>query len=225
MLTEKCSSFSFHFDTTTNIHRLGTIRTYCSPHVEQGISLLQLASSSGYVPAHYSLGLILRDTAPAEAEFYMQQAFAAQYFPALQEVLSDTEMKKRAGTGLMGDVDNENLLAYMDPGGLSRLLCRHYCFAKRLRMANTSHCWNPKCGRWAFRCNSHNNKIICHHHHHHHNNDNDDDEDDGTYGVVVVGVSRMKVCSRCCRAKYCSKLCQVYDWRSGRHQTECQYLM
>jgi hypothetical protein len=34
----------------------------------------------------------------------------------------------------------------------------------------------------------------------------------------------MKMCSRCCRAKYCSKLCQVYDWRSGRHKMECQFL-
>ncbi len=37
-------------------------------------------------------------------------------------------------------------------------------------------------------------------------------------------VSRMKMCSSCRRAKYCSKLCQVYDWRSGRHKMECQYL-
>ncbi len=37
-------------------------------------------------------------------------------------------------------------------------------------------------------------------------------------------VSRMKMCSSCRRAKYCSKLCQVYDWRSGRHKLECQYL-
>jgi len=37
-------------------------------------------------------------------------------------------------------------------------------------------------------------------------------------------VSRMKMCSSCRRAKYCSKLCQVYDWRSGQHKMECQYL-
>lgn len=37
-------------------------------------------------------------------------------------------------------------------------------------------------------------------------------------------VSRMKMCSSCRRAKYCSKLCQVFDWRSGRHKMECQYL-
>jgi hypothetical protein len=34
----------------------------------------------------------------------------------------------------------------------------------------------------------------------------------------------MKMCSRCCRAKYCSKLCQVYDWRSSQHKMECQFL-
>ena len=37
-------------------------------------------------------------------------------------------------------------------------------------------------------------------------------------------VSRMKMCSSCRRAKYCSKLCQVYDWRSGKHKMECQFL-
>jgi len=37
-------------------------------------------------------------------------------------------------------------------------------------------------------------------------------------------VSRMKMCSSCRRAKYCSKLCQTYDWRSGRHKMECQFL-
>lgn len=37
-------------------------------------------------------------------------------------------------------------------------------------------------------------------------------------------ISRMKMCSSCRRAKYCSKLCQVYDWRSGRHKMECQFL-
>jgi hypothetical protein len=185
--------------------------------VEQGISLLKVASSSGYVPAHYSLGLVLRDTAPDEADYYMQQAVDAQNFPAFQEVLSDAEMKKRTssmgtgtgGTGTGGsDVNAQDLLAYMDPSCLSRLLCRHYCLAKRLRMANTSHCWNPKCGRWAFRCS---HRVVCHH--------------QGRHTTTAVGVSRMKVCSRCCRAKYCSKLCQVYDWRSGQHQTECQYLM
>ena len=37
-------------------------------------------------------------------------------------------------------------------------------------------------------------------------------------------VSRMKMCSSCRRAKYCSKLCQTFDWRSGRHKMECGYL-
>ena len=46
----------------------------------------------------------------------------------------------------------------------------------------------------------------------------------GTPQSLDVRVSRMKMCSRCCRAKYCSKLCQVYDWRSGRHKLECQFL-
>jgi hypothetical protein len=40
----------------------------------------------------------------------------------------------------------------------------------------------------------------------------------------AVQCARMKMCSTCRRAKYCSKLCQIYDWRSGRHKVECRYL-
>jgi hypothetical protein len=49
----------------------------------------------------------------------------------------------------------------------------------------------------------------------------DRSSDSSTQGLRV---SRMKMCSSCRRAKYCSKLCQVYDWRSGRHKMECQFL-
>ena len=46
----------------------------------------------------------------------------------------------------------------------------------------------------------------------------------GQSSDFYLRVSRMKMCSSCRRAKYCSKLCQVYDWRSGRHKMECQFL-
>jgi len=64
-----------------------------------------------------------------------------------------------------------------------------------------------------------------------HGDDNSDGDDDdkevmdlNEEGRRSFRVSRMKMCSSCRRAKYCSKLCQVYDWRSGRHKMECQYL-
>ena len=41
---------------------------------------------------------------------------------------------------------------------------------------------------------------------------------------TLTKMSRMKMCGRCRKAKYCSKLCQVSDWRSGRHKKECQFL-
>lgn len=57
-------------------------------------------------------------------------------------------------------------------------------------------------------------------------------ENDLTTGTAVprcmaersFRVSRMKMCSSCRRAKYCSKLCQVFDWRYGRHKMDCHYL-
>ncbi|EEC50913.1 predicted protein [Phaeodactylum tricornutum CCAP 1055/1] len=179
------------------IYMLGIIKSYCHQDVQDGIALLKRASRAGYVRATYALGLVLRDNDPKEASRYMRKAAHKGYLPALQEWLPAREMKRRYGEPLA-----ENLREYLDPFGLNRLLARHYVRDKPLRNLNTSHCWNPLCGRWAFK--AHTAHVV--------------------EEPVDVRVSRMKMCSRCCRAKYCSKLCQVYDWRSGRHKTECQFL-
>ena len=173
--------------------RLGIIKSYCDCDLHDGISLLKLASAQGYVRAAYALGLVLRDSAPDEASKYMEAAADAKYLPALQEMLPAREMKLQ-----YGEPNAEELRRHLDHLCLSRLLSRHYVRCDRLRTINTSHCWNPLCGRWAYK------QAVAPLHHH--------------------CVSRMKMCSRCCRAKYCSKLCQVYDWRSGRHKMECQHL-
>jgi len=230
------------------IYMLGMIKSYCNYYdVDKGINLLRLAAKLGSVRAGYTLGVILRDLRPREARRYMKDTAELGYFPALQEILSARELKNRFGEPSAGDLSH-----YLDPVCLNRLLGRHYIVCPHLRDLNTSHCWNPLCGRWAFRAlnyqsspvvnvanadlsnsdsvssirrssNSENNRILGTS-----NNNDNGVENIGRAGcLVAVGrtrLSRMKMCSRCCRAKYCSKLCQVYDWRSGRHKVECPFL-
>jgi len=178
------------------VYMLGMVKSYCHEEVHVGINLLQHAAAEGYVRASYTLGLILRDWLPDEASNYMKDAASNGYLPALQEVLPASEMKSKYGDPCAGE-----LAEFLDPVCLNRLLGRHYVQCPHLREVNTSHCWNPLCGRWAFKAQSLRQVI-----------------------KYNSRVSRMKMCSRCCRAKYCSKLCQVHDWRSGRHKMECPFL-
>mmetsp|Transcript_7151 Transcript_7151/g.10441 ORF Transcript_7151/g.10441 Transcript_7151/m.10441 type:complete len:368 (+) Transcript_7151:111-1214(+) len=200
------------------IYMLGMIKSYCHHDVDKGVDLLKLASKLGHVRATYTLGLILRDLKPLEARRYMNKAADMEYFPALQELLSAREMKNKFGEPSAGD-----LCQYLDPICLSRLLGRHYIICPHLRDLNTSHCWNPLCGRWAFRALNYQSQDPPHRHRPIFATIGKN-QDDTAGADSKTRVSRMKMCSRCCRAKYCSKLCQVYDWRSGRHKVECQFL-
>lgn len=195
----------------------------------------------GYIRASYALGLALRDGQPETASMYMKDAADKGYIPALQELLPARKMKAK-----YGEPKADELRLHLDPLCLNRLLSRYYVQSAELREVNTSHCWNPLCGRWAFKATFNpatgaataTTPSI---HHHHHNNHHHHhhlpvqarlplDADSSHHATASncepsdVRVSRMKMCSRCCRAKYCSKLCQVYDWRSGRHKMECQFL-
>lgn len=292
------------------IYMLGMIKSYCHQDVESGIRLLRSASAKGYVRSSYALGLVLRDSQPEEATKYMKLAAGEGYLPALQELLPAREMKAK-----YGEPNADELRRHLDPICLNHLLGRHYVHSAELRELNTSHCWNPLCGRWAFKASVNasgaavrirrpwglafirngNGEAQPHGHgaariHNNGgdttatgtqnernnetnyigrnaparnesstgaNNDNrttnagpragpaDADTRGDSSGTsdessppqpgnqntntdsttsIDVRVSRMKMCSRCCRAKYCSKLCQVYDWRSGRHKMECQFL-
>eukprot|EP00545_Synedropsis_sp_CCMP1620_P011744 CAMPEP_0119006678 /NCGR_PEP_ID=MMETSP1176-20130426/2456_1 /TAXON_ID=265551 /ORGANISM="Synedropsis recta cf, Strain CCMP1620" /LENGTH=372 /DNA_ID=CAMNT_0006958633 /DNA_START=100 /DNA_END=1218 /DNA_ORIENTATION=- len=183
------------------LYMLGMIKTYCQPDVEGGILILKRAATDGFVRAHYTLGLVLRDSHPDEAALHMQLAAQQEYLPALQELLPNRDMKLK-----YGELSADQLRPYLDPIGLNRLLGRHYINSTVLRELNTSHCWNPLCGRWAFKAQMVPPSFT-----------------EASFHMDLR-VSRMKMCSRCCRAKYCSKLCQVHDWRSGRHKTECQFL-
>jgi MYND finger len=261
-----CSVFSRIFQTLTLFHsldlsndphnenRLGIIKSYCQQDIEGGIWLLKMASGQGFYRASYALGLVLRDSHPDEAAVYMKNAADAGFIPALQELLPARQMKAK-----YGEPKADELRLHLDPLCLNRLLSRHYVKSADLRGLNTSHCWNPLCGRWAFQATVNSNGQAVHrppaprlHHHQYHHpamqvrrvishsssslsnnnninssttNESDISSDSSSPPQQLdVRVSRMKKCSRCCRAKYCSKLCQVYDWRSGRHKMECQFL-
>ena len=252
--------------------------------------MLKMASARGFIRSSYTLGIILRDALPVQASRFMNLAASTGYLPALQELLSAREMKER-----YWEPKAEDLRQYLDPKCLNRLLLRDYVDSAELRGLNTSHCWNPLCGKWAYKATNAtaavrmrrpyaplqgggvyeaveggNDPIIDIHlpsanggRHRHRpvaivgdrrtsfiNSTAADgsrspisttSSESGSappsptkpcqHGLAymegdtkVDRVSRMKMCSRCCRAKYCSKLCQVYDWRSSQHKMECQFL-
>jgi hypothetical protein len=208
-------------------------------NVDDGIKNLKFASKQGYVRASYALGLALRDSRPGEASKYMKSAADEGYIPALQELLPARKMKAK-----YGEPKADELRLHLDPLCLNRLLSRFYVQSAELRSLSTSHCWNPLCGRWAFKATASGREQLRRNHSLGfsfrgdpvpppsnaagsaigNNVSNDAKREESSDNKLDVRVSRMKMCSRCCRAKYCSKLCQVYDWRSSRHKMECQFL-
>lgn len=287
------------------------ILCYCHENVSEGLALLRhAAKSSTHLPSIYALALILRDSHPIEADYYLNVAASLGHAPAWQEKLTAAEMRAR-----FGDLDAGDLAQFLDPPCLNRLLGRHYLECRRARRFQTSHCWNPLCGRWAYkalraegghlrgaqpelggaraliaRFNARLEELAVASANGNGGgarfrdvfepvNANDIEGGARTFGVAQcqpcqerpgfsfesllrkmptdqmpdaadlssdtpspleqlrralrdkprwgghgLKVSRMKMCSSCRRAKYCSKLCQVYDWRSGRHKMECQFL-
>lgn len=226
-------------------YMLGMVQSYCNQDVEAGIALLKKASQKGYTRSSYALGLVLRDSKPEEALKFMEAAASDGYLPALQEVLPARDIK-----AMFGEPNADELRRHLDPICLNRLLGRNYVQSVDTRDLNTSHCWNPLCGRWAFKATVNANGIAVRMRRPWGNafyrnsaaepaeppvpeplaSRRSSDASSGSESsfdsdvAADFRVSRMKMCSRCCRAKYCSKLCQVYDWRSGRHKMECQFL-
>ena len=223
--------------------------------------MLKLASQQGLVRSAYTLGIILRDAIPGEASHFMNLAASNGYLPALQEILPARIIKQR-----YGEPNADALRRFLDPQCLIRLLLRDYVDSAELRGLNTSHCWNPLCGRWAYKATNTSSSVRMRRPLGVYDLEGEAEPPvdhttvpsprgrspvglvDGINGVEreriiplhhsstpqamaweqgsvkVDRVSRMKMCSRCCRAKYCSKLCQVYDWRSSQHKMECQFL-
>eukprot|EP00970_Alexandrium_tamarense_P013257 scaffold3296_cov280-Alexandrium_tamarense.AAC.5 len=125
------------------------ILCYCHENVNEGLSLLRHGACNGHLRSLYALSLILRDSRYEEANYYINVAADSGYKPAWQEKLTASEMRAR-----FGDMDADALRQYLDPPCLNRLLSRHYVQCKRVRKNQTSHCWNPMCGRWGYKAMS-----------------------------------------------------------------------
>jgi hypothetical protein len=213
------------------------IAAYCNGD-KVGVNILKQNAKNGCLRSAYTLGLILRDCDKKESGNYLKRAIEVDYLPACQELLSSQAVKEK-----FGDLDYHTLKNYFDPIALNRLLGRSYLQSSGVRGVSTSHCWNPCCGRWALKATQNNGRgpqlqysskylppispnieftLL--------NLLDDEFKEGGTMNFPrprrerSFRVSRMKMCSSCRRAKYCSKLCQVYDWRSGQHKMECQFL-
>eukprot|EP00934_Nitzschia_sp_Nitz4_P003613 Nitzschia sp. Nitz4//scaffold20_size174350//156002//157460//NITZ4_002132-RA/size174350-snap-gene-0.227-mRNA-1//1//CDS//3329541899//3603//frame0 len=128
------------------LYMLGVVKCYCYQDLRNGILMLKLASQRGFVRSSYTLGIILRDALPNEARHFMRLAASTGYLPALHEILTSGEMKER-----FGEPNADELRRHLDPMCLNRLLLRDYVDSAELRGLNTSHCWNPLCGKWAYK--------------------------------------------------------------------------
>lgn len=204
------------------------ILCYCYENVSEGLSLLRLAASHGDLRSIYNLALILRDSRPTESKHWLLLAARYGYIPAWQEKLTPTEMRAR-----FGDLDASTLSKYLDPPCLSRLLGRHYLECNRLNRRQTSHCWNPLCGRWAYKATSSSRRNQLLEESNSHSSSHEmysikpllpelpNESVHQNHAVSPLGrmkrtlqhqcfvgdramkVSRMKMCSSCRRAKYC----------------------
>lgn len=208
------------------LYLVGMIKCYCDEDVLEGVKLLRQGLEYEHLECMYSLGIILRDMDRQESKRILMRAHELGCFPATLEVLPAALVRK-----LHGDVPAEELRLHLGPIPLGKLLRRYFVDWSKTRINSSSHCWNPICGRWGYK-NS--NASL--------NEDYDINSMTQVRSILDSGVTtashcsvvapasskmkcaRMKVCSSCRRAKYCSKLCQVYDWRSERHKAECQFL-
>ena len=136
-------------------YMLSIILCYCHENLREGLALLRLAASQNHLESSFTLSLLLRDSKPTEAAYYLNVAATGGYLPAWQEKLGPVEMRVR-----FGDLDAQSLESYLDAPCLNRLISRHYVSSRRTRGNQTSHCWNPICGRWAYKQVASNNANL-----------------------------------------------------------------
>jgi len=139
-------------------HMVGMIEAYCFDNVTAGLLFLSESARCGYNPSRYVLGIMLRESNKTESYRWLQDAANDGYIPALQEILPANEMKDR-----FGDLSADELKKYfLDHYGVMKLMRRnychphshshsqHYCSSRQYGLAS-SHCWNPLCGKWAYK--------------------------------------------------------------------------
>ena len=195
-----------------------------------GIELLCLNASRKCVLSQHSLGLILRDSNEVQSKNYLKMASDAGSLAAYRELNPSNRNHE--------NIPNSSHNSFYPPN-LFRFTRRCFAVSKGLKKVNTSHCWNPHCGRWAPKRtrqdtfkpadslpklpNNYINQML--------SLLRKMQEESGlTYSICeddTTGpchIARMQMCSHCHKAKYCSKQCQVYDWKHGLHRMECAHL-
>jgi len=181
----------------------GMILIYCHDDVQTGMQWLEAAAECDHDEALYALGIITRDAQRERSMTLMERAHKLGFFPATMEVMNARGLREAHG-----EPTAEELRAYLGPSSLNRLMRKYFCDFSKFRSASSSHCWNPLCGRWAYKYPREQVMALA----------------SQNQESCSLKCARMKMCSSCRRAKYCSKICQVYDWRSGRHKLECQFI-
>jgi len=187
------------------MYLLGVMLSYTGSFAE-GVKWFDKGASLGDVRCIYGKGIVVRDGDRVEGERCLRLASTMSYYPAQLELPPAVKERKQLPSPPL-----DELKEHMIPRCLLRYLRRWFVEDGMARGKRTSHCWNAECGRWAEKTtvNAEEN--------------NTSPNPPNTYGPDFK-LSRMKMCSSCRRAKYCSKLCQVYDWRVGRHRAECGIL-
>ena len=207
---------------TDAMYLAAMIKCYCDEDVDAGVALLREAAEYEHLEAMYSLGIILRDSDRNGSRKYLEQAHLMGYLPATLEILPASEVRK-----VHGDLTADQLQLHLGPTALGKLLRKYFVDWSKTRLLSSSHCWNPACGRWGYKnaqavaATANNTNTVEAHETTVRSERNACRSEASGFQMVCA---RMKVCSSCRRAKYCSKLCQVYDWRSDRHKVECQFI-
>ncbi|GMH92474.1 hypothetical protein TrVE_jg6727 [Triparma verrucosa] len=219
---------------------LGVVKMY-GFEVEEGVEILRKTSRKDHVKSMYALGIAVRDCRRSESNALLASAGSHNYYPALSEILDNSALKQR-----FKEPNAEQLKEYMMPGSLNRHLKRFFVEDERLKGHVTSHCWNPLCGKWAHKAKrdtgvgveatatatiasavgtaTPTTATALTSTNHSAPSTPPSSSSSPPIELPELKVSRMKMCSSCRKAKYCSKTCQVYDWRSGRHKSECVFL-
>lgn len=231
------------------LYMIGMIVTYCYGD-KLGVAILGQNSDHGCHRSSYALGLILRDCDEQAATKYLEKAAKADFLPACQEIMESAQVKQKFGDLLAQDLEQHfdpaglsRLIGscYIRGRSLRHVSSSHcwnpLCGRWALKAATQGSVQsqrqvevetiNQALPRLPGELEVLLERLV------------EERRAKDVKGKTCVEipkiqdrngtarsfrVSRMKMCSQCRKAKYCSKLCQVYDWRSGRHKTECPYL-
>ena len=172
------------------------------------------AANKGHARSSHALSLVLRNNNSNQSKDLLKQAAEQGFLPAILESSSRVDIES-----LNFEDTTEYLASFLDSIRLGRLLRRDY--SKKGNLVKRSHCWNPYCGKWSyddvnesFKLEEKSNIL---------NSNQHQEFQNITKRSHRLLFHKIK-CIGCEKARYCSKFCQVFDLRSGRHKMECRYI-